>query len=59
MQVHKGFKGTVIDSKDGSGIPNASITVDTIQHTVTTNIAGDYWRLLVPKTYRLTASAQG
>lgn len=49
----------VIDSKDGSGIPNATITVDTVDHHITTNTAGDYWRLLVPKTYRLTASAQG
>lgn len=58
-QVHRGFKGMVIDSKDGSGIPNATIAVDTINHPITTNTAGDYWRLLVPKTYRLTASAQG
>ncbi|KAI7800654.1 carboxypeptidase D [Triplophysa rosa] len=58
-RVHRGFKGMVIDSKDGSGIPNATITVETIDHPVTTNVAGDYWRLLVPKTYRVTASAQG
>ncbi|XP_051521025.1 carboxypeptidase D-like [Myxocyprinus asiaticus] len=58
-QVHRGVKGMVIDSKDGSGIPNATITVDTINHPITSNIAGDYWRLLKSGPYHLTASAQG
>uniref|UniRef100_A0A673G341 14-3-3 protein epsilon n=1 Tax=Sinocyclocheilus rhinocerous TaxID=307959 RepID=A0A673G341_9TELE len=58
-QVHRGVKGMVIDSKDGSGIPNATITVDTVNHPITSNTAGDYWRLLVPGKYHLTASAQG
>ncbi len=56
---YTGSKGVVIDSKDGSGIPNATITVDTIDHSITSNVAGDYWRLLVPGQYHLTASAQG
>ncbi|KAL0973138.1 hypothetical protein UPYG_G00199470 [Umbra pygmaea] len=59
QQVHRGVKGMVIDIKDGSGIPNATITVEEIDHPVITNLAGDYWRLLVPGTYHLTASAQG
>uniref|UniRef100_A0A671KXV9 Carboxypeptidase D-like n=1 Tax=Sinocyclocheilus anshuiensis TaxID=1608454 RepID=A0A671KXV9_9TELE len=58
-QVHRGVKGMVIDSKDGSGIPNATITVDTVNHPITSNTAGDYWRLLVPGKYHLTASLQG
>lgn len=58
-QVHRGIKGMVIDSKDGSGIPNATITVDPINHSITSNIAGDYWRLLVPGKYLLKVSAQG
>ncbi|KAG1951702.1 carboxypeptidase M [Pimephales promelas] len=58
-QVHRGIKGMVIDSKDESGIPNATITVDSINHSITSNIAGDYWRLLVPGKYLLKVSAQG
>ncbi|KAJ7995758.1 hypothetical protein DPEC_G00247910 [Dallia pectoralis] len=58
-QVHRGVKGMVRDKRDGTGIPNATVTVEEINHPVTTSLAGDYWRLLVPGTYHLTASARG
>ncbi|CAH2220110.1 carboxypeptidase D [Pelobates cultripes] len=58
-QVHKGIKGFVLDATDKSSILNATISVADINHQVTSDKAGDYWRLLVPGQYKVTASARG
>merc|ERR1712141_389247 len=70
--AHMGVKGTVTDAETGKAIPNALIQVknvtrigkghrrsDLINHDVTTVHDGDYWRLLTPGEYEVTASSDG
>ncbi|XP_053616967.1 carboxypeptidase D isoform X2 [Plodia interpunctella] len=57
-EVHKGVHGFV-HSHIGHGLANATISVQGINHNVHSAEFGDYWRLLVPGTYNVTASKQG
>ncbi|KAM3924151.1 adipocyte enhancer-binding protein 1 [Leptodactylus fuscus] len=57
-QVHRGIKGIVTD-RHGEPIANATISVAEIQHNVKTESGGDYWRILNPGEYRVTARAEG
>jgi len=71
-QVHTGVKGIVRDSLNGHGIPNAQIKVrnvtqindtharnDIIDHDIASVHDGDYWRILTPGEYEVTAIAEG
>ncbi|KAL0114982.1 hypothetical protein PUN28_010506 [Cardiocondyla obscurior] len=57
-QVHIGIKGFVRD-KDGKPIRRANVIVEGINHNVTTTSNGEYWRLLLPGTYSVYATAWG
>ncbi|TMS17790.1 putative carboxypeptidase X1 [Larimichthys crocea] len=58
-QVHRGIKGVVRDKDTEAGIADAIIKVDDIDHHIRSVADGDYWRLLNPGEYRVTASAEG
>ncbi|XP_028651619.1 carboxypeptidase N catalytic chain [Erpetoichthys calabaricus] len=57
-QVHQGIKGMVYD-ENNNGIRDATIIVDGINHDITSGAAGDYFRLVLPGTYTVTAKAKG
>ncbi|XP_015431943.1 PREDICTED: carboxypeptidase D-like [Dufourea novaeangliae] len=54
----KGIHG-IVRSSIGNVVPHAKISVDGIKHHIYAAEGGDYWRLLVPGKYNVTASAVG
>ncbi|XP_041757383.1 adipocyte enhancer-binding protein 1, partial [Coregonus clupeaformis] len=57
-QVHRGIRGVVKDN-EGNPIANATVSVEGVNHDVSTAVTGDYWRLLNPGEYRVTVRAEG
>ncbi|OCT96555.1 hypothetical protein XELAEV_18008761mg [Xenopus laevis] len=58
-QVHRGIKGVVRDKDTEKGISGAIIAVNELNHDIRTAVDGDYWRLLNPGEYEVTAKAEG
>lgn len=56
--VHWGVKGLVTDQK-GEPVLDADVVIEGIDHNVTTSNRGEYWRLLLPGTYRIYVVAFG
>ena len=58
FKVHKGVAGFV-KYENGDAAANATINVKGIDHDIVTARDGDYWRLLVPGNYEVTAIKEG
>lgn len=58
-QAHIGIKGFVRNRDNGNPIERANIVIEGINHNVTTTADGEYWRLLLPGTYSIYATAWG
>uniref|UniRef100_A0A671RGI3 Carboxypeptidase D, b n=1 Tax=Sinocyclocheilus anshuiensis TaxID=1608454 RepID=A0A671RGI3_9TELE len=57
-QAHIGVRGFVM-TRSGFGLPNATISISGTDHNITTWMFGDYYRLLLPGRYDITASSPG
>uniref|UniRef100_A0A672T2F1 Carboxypeptidase D-like n=1 Tax=Sinocyclocheilus grahami TaxID=75366 RepID=A0A672T2F1_SINGR len=57
-QAHIGVRGFVM-TRSGFGLPNATISISGTDHNITTWMFGDYYRLLLPGIYDITASSPG
>lgn len=58
LQVHTGIKGFVTDENNNL-LGGAKITVEGVKHIITVADDGDYWRLLAPGDYNVTAHYNG
>ncbi|XP_059487173.1 carboxypeptidase D-like [Neocloeon triangulifer] len=58
QEVHIGLNGFVFD-KNGQAVLGSYIEVDGIDHVTRVTSNGEYWRLLVPGSYLITAYAPG
>uniref|UniRef100_A0A671QNQ1 Carboxypeptidase D-like n=1 Tax=Sinocyclocheilus anshuiensis TaxID=1608454 RepID=A0A671QNQ1_9TELE len=57
-QAHIGVRGFVM-TRSGFGLPDVTISVSGTDHNITTWMFGDYYRLLLPGRYDITASSPG
>ena len=59
VQVHIGVRGYVLEAENGTVLSDVRIAVAGINHNVSTGRFGDYYRLLLPGSYNITASHPG
>ncbi|XP_052799616.1 LOW QUALITY PROTEIN: carboxypeptidase D-like [Mya arenaria] len=58
-QIHTGINGQVVDAETGEAIPGAVISVVNINHNITADKHGYFWRLLVEGQYRFQVVKEG
>lgn len=58
LQVQIGLRGFVLDQR-GQPVIGSHVEVEQINHNTKVTANGEYWRLLVPGTYIITAFAPG
>ncbi|GMR48790.1 hypothetical protein PMAYCL1PPCAC_18985, partial [Pristionchus mayeri] len=64
-RIHSGIKGLVIDGETGEPVKEATIWIknatesNPIKHPVTTNVVGEYFRLLPVGSYEVIVEADG
>lgn len=56
--AHWGIKGMVMNDA-AEPVPNAVVIIDGNEHHMTTTPRGEYWRLLLPGTYKISVKANG
>lgn len=54
-----GIKGLIRNRDSMAPIKQAIISVEGIDHNVTSGFRGEFWRLLLPGTYNITVTAPG
>lgn len=59
FQVHIGVHGYVREAMSGFSLSNVNIMVEGIRHNLTTGKFGEYYRLLLPGAFNITAAAPG
>jgi len=57
--THRGVRGLIVDKKTQEPVPNAYVFVEGIDKNITSTERGEYWRLLVPGTYKIQSFADG
>lgn len=57
LQVNTGVSGQIVDTDTKEGISGAIIAVEGIDHNVTADTNGYFWRLVVEGKYKLMVYA--
>ena len=57
--IHTGIKGDVIDADTNRPVPNARIEIRGNQKVIRSTKNGEFWRLLPPGEYVISATANG